>query len=114
MSDITVLKDYPAKQVIGGDFDVQLTNDKGYCRTAPISITIKSFPGDKHEWLRDFTIGFDDKDGYWAYSHGSMITAEKQAKQITAGFELGDTIKIEGKAFTIEPDNNHNIKLVTQ
>jgi hypothetical protein len=112
MSDF-VLKDFPAILVLNGSVaNIPLDIDKGYCRTSDVIVTIKGFPGDKHEWLRTFSVGHDEKDGYWAYGRGSMITSGPSKKDIGFGYELGGMIKIEDKEFRIEAAPNHNIKFV--
>jgi len=109
---LEVLSDRPGLIVFGLEgHDIHLDEDKGYCRTGSVPITIRAFPRDKYEWVRNFTLGHDPESGYWAYGRAAMITAEPTARTISLGFELGDTIRIEGRTFTIEPDHNHNIKL---
>jgi hypothetical protein len=117
-SKITVVADFPAKQVVKiDDHDIGLPNQKGdenvVCRTASAPITIRAFKGDKYEYVRDFKIGFDGKDGYWAFGSGAMLTdTPSKGKDMSLGFELGDTITIEGHKFRIEEAPNHNIKFV--
>lgn len=114
---LTVVADYPANTVYSYDqFDIPLNEIKydDAVKTSSMKITIKAFKGDKYEYVRHFTVGYDAKDGHWAFGNGSMITSEKRAKTMTAGYELGDTIKIEGKLFTIEEAANHNIKFISQ
>lgn len=116
-SELTLVSDFPAKSVYSyAKFDIPLNVEKydGEVKTSSTSITIKAFSGDKYEYLRDFTVGWDAEAGVWAYSNGAMLTAEKQAKKITLGYEIGDTIRIDGKLYTIEAAPNHNIKFVAQ
>jgi len=109
-----VLADYPAFTVIAlpEGHDLTLDNDKGYARTCSIALRIKAFPRDKYEYLRSFTIGFDETDGYWTYGNGSMISSERSAKEYCLGASLGDTIRVEGQDFIIKAAPNNNIKLV--
>ena len=88
-STFTVVADFPAMQVFKIDaHDIALTEQKGFdgevCRVAKAPIVIKAFKGDKYEYTRKFKIGF----------------------------ELGDTITIEGHKFRIDPAPNNNIKFV--
>jgi hypothetical protein len=78
-STFTVVADFPAMQVFKIDaHDIALTEQKGFddtdCRVAKAPIVIKSFTGDKYEYIRKFKIGFDGTDGYWAYGTGAMLT----------------------------------------
>lgn len=110
---LTLVADFPAKVVYSYDqFNIPLDVEKfdGEVRTSSHNITIKAFSGDKYEYLRDFTIGWDNEGGVWANSNGAMVTDRHQAKQITLGYEIGDTIRIDGKLYTIEAASNHNIK----
>ena len=114
---LTLVADFPAKSVYSySQFNIPLNVEKfdGEVKTASTSITIKAFSGDKYEYLRDFTVGWDAEGGVWAYDNGAMLTAEKRAKKITLGYELGDTIRIDGKLYTIEAAPNHNITFVAQ
>jgi len=116
-AELTLVADFPAKSVYSYEkFNIPLDVEKydGEVRTASASITIRSFAGDKYEYLRDFTVGWDAEGGVWANDNGAMLTAEKRAKKITLGYELGDTIRIEGKLYIIEAAPNHNIKFVAQ
>jgi len=116
-AELTLVADFPAKSVYSYEkFNIPLNIEKydGEVKTASAYITIKAFSGDKHEYLRDFTVGWDAEGGVWAYSNGAMLTAAKQAKKITLGYELGDTIRIDGNLYTIEAAPNHNIKFVAQ
>ena len=107
-----MLADYPAFAVFELQGDINLTNDKGYVRTAPVKFYLKGFPGDKDEYLRSFTIGCDgDKpENVWAYGNGAMLTSHKVDKEIAFGLELGQRISIEGVSYIVKPDHNHNIK----
>ena len=116
-STFTVVADFPAMQVFKIDaHDIALTEQKGFdgevCRVAKAPIVIKAFKGDKYEYTRKFKIGFDGKDGYWAFDTGAMLTDTPSAKELLIGFELGDTITIEGHKFRIDPAPNSNIKFV--
>ena len=108
-----ILADFPAYQILGllQGSNIELTQDKGYCRLAVVQLFIKSFPGDKYEWVRGFQIGTDDKTGVFAYGTGSTITNSPRQKTIHVGAELGDIIQIEGTHYRIDPDHNKNIKL---
>jgi hypothetical protein len=110
---LTVVADYPANTVYSfAGFDLPLNNVKydGAVRTCETVLTIRNFPGDKYEYIRHFTVGFDEEGGYWAFGNGSMITSESRAKTMSMGYELGDEISIEGNKFIIEAAPNHNIK----
>ena len=110
-----LVANFPALMVFGGvsmRSNLQLTEDKGYCRVSSINIVIRAFPKDKYEWIRKFTVGGDDENGVWAYGTGSMITSEQRSTEIAIGYELGDQISIEGKQYVIESAPNHNIKFV--
>ena len=116
-AELTLVADFPAQSVYScSQFDIPLNVEKydGEVRTSSHNITIKAFSGDKYEYLRDFTIGWDAEGGVWAYGNGAMLTSEKRAKKITLGYELGDTIRIDGKLYTIEAAPNHNITFVAQ
>lgn len=108
-----ILKDYPAYTVasLPEGHDIQLDQDKGYCRTSSIVLRIATFKKDgPAEYLSSFTIGADDKKGVWAYGKGSMLTAKKRAKGFHFGASLGDTIRIEGVDYIIAKAPNNNIK----
>jgi hypothetical protein len=109
-----ILADYPAYIIYDGKLgDFQLSEDNGSCRTCPVEIRVRGFSKKySNDYLDSFTIGFDEKDGYWAYGNAAMLSDSKRAKGVCFGFDLGDTIKIEGKLFTIEAAPNNNIKLV--
>ena len=116
-AELTLVADFPAKSVYSyGKFNIPLNVEKydGEVKTSSTNITIKAFSGDKYEYLRDFTVGWDAEAGVWAYSNGATLTAEKREKKITLGYEIGDTIRIDGKLYTIEAAPNHNIKFVEQ
>ena len=49
---------------------------------------------------------------YWANANGTMLTAEKRAKEIVPGFEIGGEINFAGQIFRIERAPNNNIDLV--
>jgi len=112
---LSILAEYPAVLVleIPATMDIQLTNDKGYARTAPFAIYLKSFTRDRYEFIRSFTIGCDgdNPENVWAYGNGSMLTAEERRQETAFGVELGQVIRVEGREFRVEPDHNHNIKL---
>lgn len=109
-----ILADHPAKTVYAIGGPLPLDNDKGYVRTMSIPVFLKAFPGDRHEYIRSFTIGVDAETGEpFAYGNGSMITAETSAKAVALGLSLGDVVEIEGKSYRIEQDHNKNIKLVS-
>jgi len=109
-----ILADYPAYIIYDGMLcDFRLSEDKGYCRTCPAEIRVRGFSKKySNDYLNSFTIGFSEKEGYWAYGNSTMISDSEQAKGVCFGFDLGDTIRIEGKLFTIEAAPNNNIKLV--
>ena len=111
---LTVVADFPAMQVFKIDaHDIALSDQKDEdCRVSKAPIVIKSFKGDKYEYIRKFKIGFDGTDGYWAYGTGAMLTDTPSKKELLIGFELGDTITIEGHKFRIDPAPNNNIKFV--
>jgi hypothetical protein len=116
-TELTQVANFPARTVFSWDqFNIELNVEKfdGQVRTTSKTITIKAFKGDKHEYLRDFTIGWDKDDGVWAYGNGAMITSSPTEHSISLGYELGDTIRIDGDLYTIEEAPNHNIKLVAQ
>jgi len=111
---MNILADYPAFMVtsLPEGHDIPLTEDKGYCRTSPIVLRIAGFKNEKsgHEYLSGFAIGADDKSGVWAYGRGSMLTAERRAKEYHFGASIGDTIRIEGVDYIIREAANKNIK----
>lgn len=114
-AELTLVADYPAKSVYSYekiDIPLNVEQYEGQVRTTNHTITIKAFPNDKYEYLRDFAIGWDAEGGVWAYAKASTLTATKQAKKITLGYELGDIICIDGKSYTIEAAPNHNIKFI--
>lgn len=109
-----ILADYPAYIVFDGkQANFTLDNNKGYCRTSSAEIMVrglsKRYPD---RFLNSFTIGHDEEGGYWAFGNGATLTSSPRGKGIVFGFDLGDTIKIEGSLFTIEPAPNSNVKLV--
>ena len=116
-TELTKVANFPARTVFSWDqFNIKLDVEKyeGEVRTASKIITIKAFKGDKYEYVRDFTIGWDNDAGVWAYSNGAMITSDPTEHSISVGYELGDTISIDGDLYTIEEASNHNIKFVAQ
>jgi len=108
----TILKIHPAVVILSlvEKHNLYLSVDRGECRIFPMEFYIKSFPGDKHEYIRSFTIGFEDDSGVWAVGKGACITAEKKKRKIAIGASLGDKITIENVEYVIEADYNHNIK----
>lgn len=115
IDQITKLATFPAFDVIAlpEGHDITLSDDHGYCRTAPIAFALKGFPGERYEWVRGFTIGCDGDDPahVWAFGNGAMLTAETRAKETRVGIELGDRIQIEGADYIVEAAPNHNISL---
>lgn len=112
---MTILADHPAVTILAlpEDHDMQLTNDKGYCRTGVMSLYVRAFPGDRYEFIRSFTVGCDSDDAtkVWAFGNGAMLTAEPRDKEIAVGCDLGDTIRIEGREYRVDPAPNNNIAL---
>ena len=113
---MNVLADFPAYTVLAlaDEANIQLDNDKGYARTSTLTFRVKSFPKDKYEYLRSFTIGCDgdNADNVWAFGNGSTLTAEARSKEYCAGIELGQVLTIEYKQYRVDPAPNKNIKLV--
>jgi len=110
-----LLANYPALSVVNpaavaGGVNIELNEDKGYCRVGSQEITIRCFPRDKYEYIRNFSFGEADGE-YFCNPVSAMITSSPQAHKVTYGFELGDVIVIEGKEFKLLPDHNNNIKL---
>lgn len=116
-AELTLVADFPAKSVYSyNQFNIPLNVEKydGEVKTSSETITIKAFSGDKYEYLRDFGIGCDADQGVWAYGKGAMLTSQKRSKEISLGYEIGDTISIDGNLYTIKAAPNHNIKFVAQ
>jgi hypothetical protein len=113
--EITVLAEYPALTVFNPKaFDpvnFSLDEDKGYCRVGKGRITIRAFPRDKYEYIRNFYFGAGSDGEYFCNPEAAMITAEPRDKKVTFGYELGDTVTIEGKKFKLTAASNNNIKL---
>ena len=111
----TLLASYPALTVINPNafeepLDLQMTEDKGYCRVCPQEITIRAFPRDKYEYIRNFY--FIEADGeYFCVPSAAMISSSGTEHKATYGFELGDIITVEGKQFRLLEDWNKNIKM---
>lgn len=111
----TLLANYPALMVFNpAAYDsaaIQLDQDKGYCRTSSACITLKGFPGDKYEYIRNFYFGEADGE-YFCNPVAAMITAEKRPTKVTFGYELGDVVTVDGRKFELVQAANKNIKLV--
>ena len=107
---------YPALTVINPnsvdtEIDFKLDQDKGYCRVSTQMITIRAFPRDKYEYIRNFY--FIEADGeYFCNPSPAMISSTPSKHQVTVGYELGDEVKIEGKTFRLTEASNKNITLV--
>lgn len=49
---------------------------------------------------------------YYAFGLGASLTAWERPKEVVPGFEIGDTIRFEGKRFRIDRAPNNNVELV--
>jgi len=49
---------------------------------------------------------------YWANANAVCIHNGPVVKKEVPGFNFGDTIILQGKVFTLQPDHNNNVKLV--
>ena len=113
-NDIKVLADYPAVIIFDGQVaNLHLSTDKGYCRISEADIRVRGFSKKYPDmYLNSFTVGHDEKHGYWAHGNGATLSAHDRGKKIAFGFDIGDNIKIENQLFKIERAPNNNIKLV--
>lgn len=110
-----ILANYPALTVINPnsvdtDIDFKLDNDKGYCRVSTQMITIRSFPRDKYEYIRNFYFG--EADGEVFCNPDAVVISSSNKHKVTVGYELGDEISIEGKKYRLTEAANKNINLV--
>jgi hypothetical protein len=109
-----ILANYPALTVFNPKaFEVvnyPLDEDKGYCRVTTNMITIRAFPGDKYEYVRNFYFGEADGE-YFCNPKSAMLTSSPQESKNTFGYELGDIVSVDGKNFKLIPAGNHNITL---
>lgn len=112
-----ILANYPALTVINPAVideevkNIQLNEDKGYCRVSNQEITIRSLSRDRYEYIRNFYFGSADGE-FFCNPSVAMISSTPSAHKVTIGYELGDTVTIEGKNFILQEAPNHNIKLV--
>lgn len=116
-TELTTVADFPTKAVYSYEkLNIPLDVERydGEVKTSSITVTIKSFSGDKYEYVRDFTVGWDADSGVWAYGNGAVLSSQNRSKTFSFGYELGDTIKIDGEIYTIEAAPNHNITFVAQ
>jgi hypothetical protein len=109
-----IIVDYPAMTVFDPKafpaLNFLLDEDKGYCRVSTMGFTIRAFPRDKYEYIRNFYFG--ETDGiYYCNSKPAMLTSEPRPKEVTFGYELGDVVSVDGKKFKLSPTHNNNIKL---
>ncbi len=113
---MNIVANFPAKSVFSSSHCVIPLDREGAGDSlmSSVTVTIKEFKGDRYTWLRDFTVGWDSKDGYWAFGNGATVTSHPQDKKYTAGYELGDEITIDGKVFIIREAPNHNIKFESE
>jgi len=111
-----ILANYPALLVLNPECvanpNFELDNDKGYCRISSQQITLRCFPKDKYEYIRNFYFGEADGE-YFCNPVAAMITDSKKDQKITIGYNLGDVLSIDGKNFKLEAAPNSNIKLVS-
>lgn len=110
-----LLANYPALTVINPkaaatEVNFKLDNDKGYCRISTQKITIRSFPRDKYEFVRNFYFG--EADGEMFCNPDAAVVSTSNKHQVTVGYELGDKVTIEGKKFILKQAANNNIELV--
>lgn len=110
-----LLANHPALTVINPkasatEVNFKLDNDKGYCRASTQKITIRSFPRDKYEFVRNFYFG--EADGEMFCNPDPAVVSSSNKHQVTVGYELGDEVTIEGKKFTLKEAANNNIELV--
>ena len=113
-NQVSIVSNMPGSLVVR-NLDAVLPLDQkgsGDSLMSSIKITIRAFANDKYEWVRNFTVGWDIKDGYWAFGNGSMITSSATEQKVYLGYDIGDTINIAGEVLTICADHNHNIKFV--
>ncbi len=113
---ITILSDRPATTVLAlvEGHNIELSTQPGSrCPTAPTPIYIRAFPGDRYEYVRSFTIGCDPSDpsNVWAYANASILSDSPTAKRTAVGCDLGDTIRVEGQDYRVDPASNRNIRL---
>lgn len=108
------LANYPALTVINPksvetEVNFKLDEDKGYCKRSTQMITIRAFPRDKYEYIRNFYFVF--ADGEYFCNPSAAVVSTTTEHRVTVGYELGDTVKIEGKEFILEAAPNNNISL---
>lgn len=111
-SAVSIVSNLPGSLVVS-NADAVLPLDRegaGDSLMSSINITIRAFANDKYEWVRNYTVGWDSKDGHWAFGNGSMVTSSKTEQKVYLGYEIGDTINIAGEVLTICAASNHNIK----
>lgn len=111
-----ICANYPALTVFNpksfpSEIDFKLDQDKGYCRVSTQMITIRAFPRDKYEYIRNFYFGEADGE-YFCNPSAAMITSSPSAHEVTFGYELNDTVSVEGKTFRLTAAPNNNIVLV--
>lgn len=73
-------------------------------------ITIRKFPRDRYEYVRNFYFGEADGE-YFCISKSAMDSSTPQSQNVTFGYDLGDTVTIEGKMFKLVAAPNNKIKL---
>lgn len=110
-----ILANYPAltvfnPQAVGTCPDIKLDVDKGYCRVSSGMITIRCFPRDRYEFIRNFYFGEADGE-YFCNPNPAMLTSSQQGQTATLGYDLGDTVTVDGKNFKLVAAPNKNIKL---
>lgn len=110
-----LLANYPALTVINPkatvtEVNFKLDNDKGYCRTSTQKITIRCFPRDKYEYIRNFYFG--EADGEVFCNPDAACVSTTTNHQVTVGYELGDEVTIENKKYVLTEAPNKNIVLV--
>lgn len=112
---MTILEDSVSRVILapeGRNIELDVIEYDGEVRTSSTEIAIKHFKGKKYLWTSYFRLGWDEEGGYWANSKAISISTMKQPKKIYYGYELGDTIILDGQSFTIAEDHNENIKFI--
>lgn len=111
----SILANFPAMTVLNpaavvGGVDIQLDDDKGYCRVSTQLVTLKCFPRDKYEYIRNFYFGYADGK-YFCNPCAAVLSDGPSAHKVTYGIELNKPICIEGQMFILRQAANKNITL---